>query len=691
MIIEQNTNYAYKLKYMDNPTFDKVRDLSAKFYRELPHALQDELHDALNRGIDILDSEPQMTAYMFSFGKMHQAKLEYAFSKLPEEFLKQPEINIIDYGCGQALGTMCYADYLRNNGYAQNVKTITLIEPSEICLKRAVLHASMFFPNAKIKTVNKTFDELDENNIHCDEDISTLHILSNVLDILDIDLADLTELIKKQITGYNQFVCVGPYFNFPVKDERMDDFRSLLDGEESYYEFFYKYEFDFEKNWTAQIQCFSIRELIEDSLSTKATDLDVVNGNEDEFGVIYSMDGKKLLRCNNPRLEHYSIKNGTEAICDYAFSNVAYLRHIDIPNSIIKIGNGAFRNCFSLTNIVIPKHVKTIGYMAFDSCNSLNEIYLPNSVTRIGYGAFSNCYRLKDVVLPKYIRSIGQETPGYVTPGVFEHCPSIESIIIPKYVKHIASWTFNDCESLYEITIPNSIKEIRPDTFSGCKSLHQIIIPDSVERIGDAAFMDCRSMKQLTIPDSVNSIGDTAFGGCFSLQQLTIPNSLNSIGSVVFHNCRSLKKLTIPETVNNMGFNPFIGCDKLRLESSSSRYILQSGFLVDKQASKIISYLGKERSVVVPESVEHIGSSAFSQCYFLQKVIIPRTVTHIDDSAFHACISLKLVVIPDSVISIGNSVFVGCRSLQRIIIPHSSLECFKTMIDNNLWNILVEA
>ena len=77
MMIEQNTNYAYKLKYMDNPTFDKVRDLSTKFYRELPQALQDELFEALNRGIDILDSEPQMAAYLFAFGKMHQAKLGY--------------------------------------------------------------------------------------------------------------------------------------------------------------------------------------------------------------------------------------------------------------------------------------------------------------------------------------------------------------------------------------------------------------------------------------------------------------------------------------------------------------------------------------------------------------------------------------------------------------------------------------
>ena len=186
MIIEQNTNYAYKLKYMDNPTFDKVRDLSTKFYRELSQALQDELYEALNRGLDILDSEPQMEAYLHAFGPMHQAKLDYAFNHLPEEFFEQPQINIIDYGCGQALGTMCYADFLRDSGCSQEINTITLIEPSEMCLKRAALHVSAFFPNAEIKTVNKTFDELDENDICCDENVPTLHIFSNVFTYLCI-------------------------------------------------------------------------------------------------------------------------------------------------------------------------------------------------------------------------------------------------------------------------------------------------------------------------------------------------------------------------------------------------------------------------------------------------------------------------------------------------------------------------
>ena len=140
MMIEQNTNYAYKLKYMQNPSFDKVRDLATQFFLELPEQLRNELYESLKRGVDLLDSEPLMVTYLFSYGQMHQAKLNYAFGKMPEDILQQDEINIIDYGCGQALGTICYADFLREKGYSQKVKQITLIEPSEMVLKRATLH-----------------------------------------------------------------------------------------------------------------------------------------------------------------------------------------------------------------------------------------------------------------------------------------------------------------------------------------------------------------------------------------------------------------------------------------------------------------------------------------------------------------------------------------------------------------------
>ena len=403
MMIEQTTNYAYKLKYMENPTFDKMRDLSTKFYREL------------------LDSEPLMTAYLFAFGKMHQAKLNHAYGKLPEDFLEQKEINIIDYGCGQALGTMCYADFLRKTGYLQKVKTITLIEPSEICLKRAALHASVFFPDAEIKTVNETFDELDEDDIYCDEDVPTLHILSNVLDILDFDLERFANLIKDHIKGYNQFICVGPYFNYSFKDERMEEFCSLLKGDEYYGEFFDKYEFDENKAWTAQISCFSVVIL----LSTEVTEYDINNGIEDAFGVVYSRDGEKLLKCKNPKLEIYAIKQGTKIICDDAFPifdddipvSISPLKRITIPDSVIVIGKGAFEGCEHLQIINVPHSIKTIKSRAFHGCSSLQYIIIPNSISYIGDSAFRGCRSLKIIIIPNSITYIAAKT--------FANCSSL--------------------------------------------------------------------------------------------------------------------------------------------------------------------------------------------------------------------------------------------------------------------------
>lgn len=309
MMIEQNTNYAYKLKYMVNPTFDKVRDLSTKFYRELPQALQDELFEALNRGIDILDSEPQMTAYLYAFGKMHKAKLNYAFEHLPETFFEIPEINIIDYGCGQAVATMCYADFLRKQGYEQKIRRVTLIEPSEAALKRAALHVSVFFPDTEIVTINKEFDDLETKDIVCDEDVPTLHLLSNVLDLECFSLIAFKKLVKKRIGPSNLFVCVGPYFGDKDRSKHMDSFAKYFKGEEIFSEDLDAYELDDNNSWTCMVRCFKKGDW-EENLSTEVTDEDIENGIEDEFRVVYSEDGKRLLCTKYFYCETYTIKKG---------------------------------------------------------------------------------------------------------------------------------------------------------------------------------------------------------------------------------------------------------------------------------------------------------------------------------------------------------------------------------------------
>ena len=544
MIIEQNTNYAYKLKYMDHPIFDKVRDLSTKFYRELPQALQDELFEALNRGIDILDSEPQMTAYLFAFGKMHQAKLNYAFDKLPTEFFEQPEINIIDYGCGQALGTICYADFLRENGFAQKVKTITLIEPSEICLKRAALHASAFFPNAEIKTVNKKFDDLAQDDIVCSEETPTLHILSNVLDMLNFNLERFAELVNGCLKGFNQFVCVGPYFNYSEIDNRMTDFCSLLNGDDYYSHSFDKYKFDGDKSWTAQILCFSDAEKEAYSLPKEVAKIEIDGGFEDEYCVVYSKDGMRLLKCNNTNLETYSIRYGTKEICYHAFGECSLLSKITIPNSVTKINDQAFLDCQSLQQIVLPNSVTSIGYNAFGLCKSLKRINIPNSVTSQGPAVFHKCISLQQISIPNSISRIEYQT--------FSECSSLQQVSISNSVSVIGDWAFSECKSLKQIIIPNSVTYIGHGAFSKCESLQHVTLPDSLRCIGAFAFEECKSLQTITIPDSVNHIESGAFSRCTTLQQIIIPSSVTEIGDEIysesaFKDCRSIQQIIIPK------------------------------------------------------------------------------------------------------------------------------------------------
>ena len=106
----------------------------------------------------------------------------------------------------------------------------------------------------------------------------------------------------------------------------------------------------------------------EEVWSTEVTKEDLENAVEDEFGVKYSKDWKRLLRAPVLFEGKYSIRDGVKVI-----------------------GNNAFKRCEFLTNINIPNSVTNIGYEAFDCCVSLTSINIPDSVTNIGNKAFSSC------------------------------------------------------------------------------------------------------------------------------------------------------------------------------------------------------------------------------------------------------------------------------------------------------------
>ena len=99
---------------------------------------------------------------------------------------------------------------------------------------------------------------------------------------------------------------------------------------------------------------------------------------------------------------------------------------------------------------------------------------------------------------------------------------------------------------------------------------------------------------------------------------------------------------------------------------------------------RAFSYCDDLTSIIIPDSVTTIGSSAFYDCTSLTSIVIPDSVTTIDDLAFGKCTSLTSVIIPDSVIVIGNRAFENCDGLTSIIVDEDNPN-YKS-IDGNLYS-----
>lgn len=416
----------------------------------------------------------------------------------------------------------------------------------------------------------------------------------------------------------------------------------------------------------------------ENRSETEITGLDLATADMDDYGVLYSHDGKKLLKygieevdeslrfshisefdeelefgcIKKQSLNHYEVKKGTEIICEDAFSECESLEHISLPSTLYVIGESAFFGCKNLSGVTSYSALKRIGDRAFMDCHNLKSIDSLDGVESIGEGAFSGCYSLYNLVIPSALQKI----TGSTLRGVKSILSKSENFFVDDNCllsadrKTLIYFLQNEIET-YEI--PYGVENIGSSAFEG-SGVNYLLIPQTVKIIGNSAFAGC-SIKEMCLPDSITKIGQAAFCGCQNLTRIHLPNRLSSIDIQTFDSCRRLTNIHLPSSikeinhwafartglssfcfpinVEKIGWGLFAGTQIKIINSESESIIVRDRAIYSNRGKTLSQYYGNEKKFVIPEGVEEISKLSFTS--YIKEIIFPKSIKKLCDMIWY--------------------------------------------------------
>lgn len=351
----------------------------------------------------------------------------------------------------------------------------------------------------------------------------------------------------------------------------------------------------------------------------------------------------------------YVVPETINAIAESAFAGDERIKEVVIGSHVKMIGSGAFQGCTSLEKVVIEEGVEQLGSYAFYDCAALTEISLPSTIDYVGQYTFYGCTALETVSL---------ESVRRIDDGAFWYCTALESVTFSADLEHIGTWAFARCNSLSETNLGDlrKLEMINDYAFMGCSMLRSVVIPEGVKTIGKLVFFDCTRLSSVEIADTVTMVDYAAFN--FTPWYQESKEDYLIVGDGVLIKCGVHPNyLDISDKpIKAIGGTAFWNAES---EGEAAEY----GY----------KYATELETLVLPETVTAIGTSAFAGCYNLKQIVLPAGVTSIGDSAFNVyseenesdhkanvdfsqCKNLK---------SIGSYAFQGCYGIESMELPES--------------------
>ncbi len=378
----------------------------------------------------------------------------------------------------------------------------------------------------------------------------------------------------------------------------------------------------------------------------------------DSYGVLYSRDGKKLLKysledteisCSDcfshtrESFRQYKVHEGVEIICHSAFWDCTSLVQIEFPSSLKIIGDAAFCGCSNLRTVIVKEGFHEIGPMAFSGCEQLKGFVLPASLKKIGGDAFSQ------------VRSIESHNPLYV---IYEECLYDSSktkllhffnngrkeFCIPKYTKVIEDSAFMN-SGLRIVQFNEELESINNQAFEGCKDLLYLNFPNSLKHIGSMAFSGCEKIRSVIIPQNVKVIEGLCFSGCRNLTAVKLHDEIKAINTLAFTGTE-IEKIILPQKLETLAPMAF-GFTPLRtIIANCDNFIVKDGVIYNKDMTTLVQYYGDNERFEIPNGVKEVNSFAFAFRWIKEEIVFPDTIEKVGSSLFEQVPAPNRVVVP---------------------------------------------
>ena len=415
-----------------------------------------------------------------------------------------------------------------------------------------------------------------------------------------------------------------------------------------------------------------------------------------ENGDSYTLTGVTDKNMDSAYIPEYYNGKPVTVIAENAFAGCTALTYIHATPMIERIGHGAFAGCSSLSSLTLPfvgsSRTATeaeglltywFGTASAEGCEEIWQYYLNAD----GYDESSSAF------IPSSLHTITLTDATRIPYGAFAYATMLTSVDLGE-VSVIEARAFEYAMEIQTITLPETLTTIGDFAFAHT-SVSSFIIPGSVNEIGRAILAGCTKLRALTIPyvgKTISAEGEEAKLGYFfgtssyngteavtqngttyyvptALVKVVVTKAIK-IGDFAFYGMKNLTEIVLPDTVETIGTSAFVSCSKLERMTLNNVTVIGSSAFQGCTSLKAVTFGNKLKT---------IGGAAFASTN-LQTVDLPSTVTEIGVNAFNGISNLRTIIVrtTGTVLTYNTSMFTGCSAYAKVFVPDELLSSYKS-------------